>query len=503
MQQKGLSRDMRSDRRNERIFKKEKERESKLKNISRVLSVIYSLSVICFTVLLMWLDVIPAKYLYPIIGILLVVTLFVVPVMFSRKGKPGRRKGAMVAAIVLIMLFAVGIYYLGTTLNFFGSITSIGGAKEEFYLVVEQSSPYEKAEDISGKTVGVQSNTESTYSEAKKELKDKVDIEYEYVEEMPELINSLLVGERPAIFISAASYESMKGQDSSMEEKTRIIDRIAIKVESRNTTNHVKVTKEPFNILVSGLDTTGDISMVSRSDVNMIVTVNPKTKQILLTSIPRDYYVTLAGKGAKDKLTHSGIYGVNETVATVENFMGIEINYYVKVNYSTVIKLVDAIGGIDIDSPFAFSTHGMKSQYYFEQGPIHLDGAQALAYSRERYSFNEGDVQRNKNQQMILEAIIEKATSSETILSEYTSILNAIKDNLETDMEKSSMTSLIKMQLSDMPSWHIEKQSISGEYGQGQFCYALGANADVVLMDEISVAKAVDKITEVQKGGEE
>ncbi len=492
---------MRSDRKREKQRRKLQEKESRLKTVSRVFSVIYTLAVVCFIALLIWLNVVPAKYFYPLIAVLLVVSLFIVPVMFSRRGKPGRRKGAMVAAAALIMIFAAGIYYLGVTLNFFGSITSIGGAREDFYLVVKESASYEKAEDIRGKTVGAQSNTESSYAEARKELKKKADVEFDYVKELPALMKSLLEEDLPAVFISAASYESMKGQDSSLENKTRIIEKISVKIEGKSTTNHVKVTKEPFNIFVSGLDTTGDIDVVSRSDVNMIVTVNPKTHQILMTSIPRDYYVELASKGAKDKLTHSGIYGINETVATVEEFTGIDINYYVKVNYSTVIKLVDAIGGIDIDSPFAFSTHGMRAKYTFRQGLNHLDGAQALAYSRERYSFNEGDLQRNKNQQMILEAIIEKAANSETILSEYTSILNAIKDNIETDMEKKSMTSLIKMQISDMPSWNIEKQSITGESGQG-YCYALGANAAVVSVDEASVAEAVDKIMEVMTDGE-
>ena len=201
-------------------------------------------------------------------------------------------------------------------------------------------------------------------------------------------------------------------------------------------------------------------------------------------------------------MTHSGIYGISETVATVEKFTGIDINYYVKVNYSTLTKLVDAIGGIDIDSPLSFYTHNLNPNYYFQEGYNHLDGAQALAYCRERYSFNEGDLQRNKNQQMVLAAIIEKATQSETILSQYTSILNGIKDNIETDMERNSMTSLIKMQISDMPSWDIQQQSITGEYAQGQYCYALGTNADVVLVDEASVAQAVDKIIEVMTGGE-
>lgn len=493
---------MRSDRKRAKQLRKSENRDVRLKNISRVFSIIYSVAVICFIVLLIWLNVMPAKYLYPIIGVLLVVSLFIVPVMFSRRGKPGRRKGAMAAAVVLILVFAVGIYYLSVTLNFFGSITNVGGAREDFYLVVQASSGYEEAEDLRGETIGAHTNTETTYAEARNELKDEINIEYEYVDELPQLLTELRNGERPAIFISAASYESMKGQDSSIENDTRIIHTISVRIESKSTTNHVDVTEEPFNILVSGLDTTGDISMVSRSDVNMIVTVNPKTNQILMTSIPRDYYVTLASKGAQDKLTHSGIYGISETVATVEKFTGIDINYYVKVNYSTLTKLVDAIGGIDIDSPLSFYTHNLNPNYYFQEGYNHLDGAQALAYCRERYSFNEGDLQRNKNQQMVLAAIIEKATQSETILSQYTSILNGIKDNIETDMERNSMTSLIKMQISDMPSWDIQQQSITGEYAQGQYCYALGTNADVVLVDEASVAQAVDKIIEVMTGGE-
>ncbi|MFR2966768.1 MAG: LCP family protein [Anaerovoracaceae bacterium] len=192
---------------------------------------------------------------------------------------------------------------------------------------------------MKGRTIGAQTNTEASYAEARKQLKKKVDVEFEYVSELPALMDSLLEGERPAVFISAASYESMTGQDSSLENKTRVIERISVKVESRSTTNHVKVTKEPFNILVSGLDTTGDIDVVSRSDVNMIVTVNPNTHQILLTSIPRDYYVELASKGAKDKLTHSGIYGISETVATVEKFI-----WYIA-HYKSKLQHIDKTGG--------------------------------------------------------------------------------------------------------------------------------------------------------------
>lgn len=488
---------MRNKRKQEKQQRKEAAREARLKAVSKVISIVYSLAVLCFMGLLLWLNVMPAKYLYPLIAILFVISLFIVPVMFSRRGKPGRRKGAMVVAVVLIAVFGVGSYYLGVTLNFFSSITGVGGAREDFYLVTQATASYEEAADLSGQTVGVHASAEATYAEARNQLKEEVTVEYEYVDELPELMSSLRLGEREAIFISAASYESMKGQDTTLETATKVIHTVSIRVESQSTTEHVNVTKEPFNILVSGLDTTGDISMVSRSDVNMLVTVNPNTNRVLLTSMPRDYYVTLAGKGAQDKLTHSGIYGINETVATVENFLGVNINYYVKVNYSTVTKLVDAMGGIEVNSPMTFTTHNLNPNYTFVEGLNTLDGAQALAYCRERYSFADGDIQRNKNQQTVLKAIIEKATRSETILSQYASILNGIKDNVETDMEQSAITSLIKMQLADMPSWEISQQSITGEYAQGQYCYALGSYADVVLIDEASVAQAVEKIMQV------
>ncbi len=263
--------------------------------------------------------------------------------------------------------------------------------------------------------------------------------------------------------------------------------------ENDRKEQHVNVTKESFNVLVSGIDTTGDIETVSRSDVNMVVTVNPKTRKILMTSIPRDYYVELPSKSSMDKLTHTGIYGAEETIGAVENLLGIDINYYTKVNYTTITGLVDAIGGIDIVSPYEFDTHGMGVYYHFDEGPAHLDGSHALAYCRERKSWVDGDMRRNENQQLILEAILKKATKGPTILLHYTGILDAVKGTVETDMEKGDMTDLVRMQLGNMSSWDIQKQAIKGS-GSNQYCYSLGTTASVVLKDEDSVAAAIDLI---------
>ena len=483
---------MRSDR-----YKKEKEKQTAKKNKGfRVLSIIYSILVICFIASLLWLNVLPAEYLYPLIGVIVVISLFIVPVMYSKNGKKNRKKIAAFFAVLFMVLFGIGTYYMTATIGFFNAITSIGGTSEDFYLVVKADSSYDEASQLSGKTVATYATADTSYAGAKTKLQDEVSVEYSYIESIPDLLDGLLDEDYPAIFISAATYDTMKESDSQLETETKIIHTISVKVQSSRTTKHVDVTDESFNILVSGLDTTGDISTVSRSDVNMVVTINPVTKQILLTSIPRDYYVDLPSKGAKDKLTHSGLYGIDETVGAVEQALGIEINYYVKVNYSTVVKLVDAIGGIDIYSPYTFTTHGMTDHYTFYEGENHLDGSMALAYSRERQSFSAGDMQRNENQQLILKAIMDKALQSSTILSDYTSILSAIEDNLETDMGSRDIRALIRMQLGDMASWDIQTQALKGE-PDFQICYALGTGASVVMPDAALIAEAADKIMQI------
>lgn len=486
---------MRSDRRRERRGRN----KQTTKDYSKILSIIYSVLLVCFIASLIWLNVLPAKYLYPLIIVLLAVSVFIVPVLYSKYGKPERKKGATIAAAVLIVVFAIGTYYMTATLNFLSDITSIVGPKETFYVLVDKESEYQKVDELAGKTISAYATVDKTYAAARTKLVDKVDVSFEYYKDLQIMVDDLIAGNKEAAFISAASYESINGDNGTLDEKVKILHKITVAVENGRSAKNVNVTKEPFNILITGIDVAGNIDTVSRSDVNMIATVNPKTKKVLLTSIPRDYYVELPSKESYDKLTHSGLYGANETIAAVEKSLGLEINYYVKVNYSTVIKLVDAIGGIDIDSPYSFTTHGMKAKYTFAAGPIHLDGAQALAYSRERKSWADADLRRNENQQLILEAILKKCTSSSTILSEYTSILNAVKNNIETDMSSKSMRALVKMQISDMASWDIERYAIKG-IPDSKYCYALGANASVVNPDEAYIAKAMDKILSVQKG---
>lgn len=489
---------MREKKKTRRQRKKEERETKRINHLGRFLSLLYNVSMVSFVALLAWLNILPLKYLVILVAVLAVAWLFIVPVLYSYRGKQARKKKALWAATLMILMFSVGTYYMGATLNFFGHITDIAKPKEDFYLMVAEDSSCRTAKDLEGEIVAAYAENDKAYSQARTRLTDLFHIEYEYFNELDELMEDLIYGEHEGVFISAASFESMKGQDSSIESKVKILHTVSIARKSQKARKAVNVTKEPFNILITGLDVEGNIDIVSRSDVNMLATVNPKTKEIILTSIPRDYYVMLPSKGAKDKLTHSGLYGAEETVGAVEELMGIDINYYVKVNYSTVVKLVDAIGGIEIQSPYGFTTHGMSDIYTFEEGYNHLDGRQALAYSRERASWEDGDMRRNENQQLIFEAILKKATRSTTILSEYTSILAGVKDHVETDLKKGDITDLIKMQLKDMSSWNIQKQALKG-VPDFKECYALGFGASVVNTDEALVAEAVDRIMEVKE----
>ena len=508
---------MRSDRKEAQRRQKEADRGNR---VYRVLSVIYTLILISFIIALIWLNVLPTKYLYGLIGIVVLVSIFIVPVMFSKNGVKRRKTIASVFSVILIAAYGVGTYVMADTIDFFNDITvdTKKQATEDYYVIINSQDTYTNISGLSGKNIGTYTVTDTNYSKAKSMLQDAVNSEFCYIDDLESLFSGLPAGsvetvdeqtgqseiqEYEAVFVSSASYELMKSEMESLENNTKILYTVSVPLPEGGEAKQVDVTRESFNIFVSGLDVEGDISTVSRSDVNIIVTVNPRTHKILMTSIPRDYYVNLPSKNAMDKLTHSGLYGISETIGAVEEMMGIKINYYVKVNYTTIVKLVDAIGGIDIDSPYGFVTHKMGdlSGITFVEGQNHLDGRMALAYSRERASWVDGDMRRNENQQLILEAIIEKATNSTTILTSYTSILDAVRGNVETNFTQDEITSIIKMQLDGMPGWDIEKTALKGK-NDYLVCYALGFAASVVDQDPEMIVQAGDLIAETMEDEE-
>lgn len=496
---------MRSDR------KQEEKKNNNKQVITNILAVLYILSIVIFLVLVFMVNVLPALYFAAIILVLALASFPILRALLARPRKPrsgreGRetRKNskhkavASVFAVILILVTSLGSYYMGSTLNFFGKIS---GTKQthDYYAVVRAESAYEKLADIEGQTVGIMSDSDEIYLQAQEKLKEKVDVSLAELGSFDDVASALLNEEAEVIFFNSAYYDmALEEVEGFTTESTRIIGDIDVTVEQETSAKAVNVTEDPFNVYVSGIDTTGSIGNISRSDVNMVMTVNPKTKTILLTSIPRDYYVTLASKGALDKLTHSGLYGIDETTSTVENLLGIDINYYIKVNFTTVIKLVDTLGGITVNSEYNFSAAGMDGvTYNFVAGPNQLNGQAALAFSRERYSFSSGDNQRVKNQQAVITGIINKCTSSASILTNYAGILNSVEDNIQTNMTQSEMTALVKMQLGDMSGWTIKQCSLSGS-GLMTPVYSIpNYNVWVMQPDQSSIDNAKSQIAAV------
>ena len=260
----------------------------------------------------------------------------------------------------------------------------------------------------------------------------------------------------------------------------------------------VDVTTEPFNIYLTGIDQWAKEKGedLERSDVNMIISVNPKTKKVLLTSIPRDSYVKLHSTGEMDKLTHTGIYGVEETLGTVEDWFGIDLNYYVKMNFTGAMTIMTAMNGINVYSPVAFES-SLKG-YKYKKGWNYLSGKEALYFARERKAFEGQDEIRVENQQRVLKAVIKKMTSSTTLLIYYGEIMDAAGDNITTNMSAEKIKDLVRMQITDMASWDIESQKIKGETGE-DYVASLGYSQmySIFRPDEDSVNKSIKAINKI------
>ncbi len=259
-------------------------------------------------------------------------------------------------------------------------------------------------------------------------------------------------------------------------------------------TQKADVTNQPFLIYLSGLDTRGSSEIQDKglSDVNMVVAVNPNTKKILLVNIPRDYYVGLEGNSSKlDKLTHAGNYGINCSMSTLEALFGIKFNYYVKVNFKSVVDIVDALGGITVQSDFNFkSRHSFSGNYYsFKKGENNLMGDAALAFARERKSFSNGDRQRGIHQQKVISAVFDKVISPSMLNpSKINSVLKAITSNMKTNVSSSEISSLVQMQLGDMASWDIQTFSVDGT-GASRTTYSAGSQKLSVMIPKMETVE--------------
>ena len=264
-----------------------------------------------------------------------------------------------------------------------------------------------------------------------------------------------------------------------------------------------KITKEPFVLYLSGVDNRGELTEKARSDVNILAVVNPTTKRVALINTPRDYYVDLAGTDSKDKLTHAGLYGVETSMATLGNLYGIQVDHYIRIDFSGFISIIDAVGGVDVYSDQAFTSVGSPGYYdptTFAEGWSHLDGKSALAFARERHAFASGDIQRGINQMKVIDAMANKLKSP-TVLMSFSKLMDAVSNCFVTSLSQEQISALVRMQLGDLANWDIESCSVTGSSGKSSQCYsAKGQSLYVMKPDESSVSKAKELIASVLGG---
>lgn len=448
------------------------------------------------------LGALPMQYAMIVIAIVVLLCLGTFFLM-----KPSKKKGTgkvrniigKLVSILLSVALLFGTLSIAQGTSVLDAITGANIQTQRYSVVVLKDSSYKQLSDLKNETVETVSSVDEENAQKAIEAmqKEESSIQTKDIDSYSKMANDLYDENTKAILVNESYYAIIEAEHEDFQNDTRVIWSFDIEEKIKDISKNVNVTKEPFIVYISGIDTSGPVSTVSRSDVNMIVTVNPTTKQILLTSIPRDYYVTLANKGQKDKLTHSGLAGIDNTVETMENFLGIDINYYARVNFTSLIKMVDALGGITINNDVAFTGYNGT---YFAKGNISIDGDEALEYSRERHAFGAGDNERVFHQQIIIMGMLNKMMSP-AVITNYSSVLNAIEGCFETNMSSSEITSLIQMQINDTASWNMVQKQFSGHgVMQTGGAYMPSRKLYYMIPDDESVSENVAAIKSVLNG---
>ena len=477
----------------------QKKKKLKLKKsvIFKSLAIIIAIMSIYVFIMFLKLNVLPFMYL-----LFLFLILFAIDIglyLLMSKKKPVFRIVGTICTIFLFVLYFVGIEFQTVTLNFLHQFAFLNIQTEHYQVIVKNTSEMASLNDLDNKSIAYVKNREGA-SKAYKQL-EKENVKKEEVDGVGALVRSFLQDEIDVILLESSEEELYNEMSQEFKENHKVLETVSVEVQKNDFSKDVAITKQPFSVYVTGVDTYDAISSVARSDVNMVITVNPVTHKILLTSIPRDYYVPIAGSTSdlNDKLTHAGLEGVDVSIKTIENLLDMDINYYIKFNFTSLIQIVDALGGIDVDSPFAFTADYEEDThiyYEFQKGMNHLNGKQALAYVRERYGLREGDVARARHQQQVVEAVVNKLTTT-TILTKYGALLGSMEGNFTTNFDFDSITGFVKMQLKDMPSWSVETQVLTGADASRKTASMPDLYSSVMIPDEEQLENAKGKIDEI------
>ena len=474
-----------------------------------VITIIVIMLSVVFMGLLAMTKMVPTIYML-IIGIVLAVIAAIIWLLVWHTRYTGRFIGGTVLAVIMIAILAFGGFYINKTRSAISNISGETTEVTQMAVYVKSDDAADSVEATAGYTYGILSsldreNTDGAVAHLNSQFGTEVQTK-EYAG-LTELADGILNGEVNAMLLNSGYLSVYEDMDGYTDFSTKIKEVGTVDVESTIQSAEESTPVEPittanggkvYTIYLSGIDTRGEMTAKSRSDVNIIATVNTDTHEILLVSTPRDYFVPLSiSGGAPDKLTHAGIYGIDVCMDTLGMLYDIDINYYFRINFGGFVKVIDALGGITVNSDYDFDSKNILG-YHFNKGENYVNGEQALIFARERYAFQEGDRQRGKNQMEVIRGVVKKALSPE-ILTSYSSILSSLDGCFGTNITYEEIAQILQQQLTNGGDWTIVSYSVDGT-GATEKPYSMSQKAYVMVPDYNTVDKAKSLMEKVRNG---
>lgn len=457
-----------------------------------------------------WLNVLPTLYVTLVGLVLLLLAILVFALFYIGKkksvGRYIRRTLGCILSLACMALSVAGSYMLVKAGNTLHDITDNVVTTDTVSAYVMNYDPAQTLTDAKDYVFAITENYDTEHTQkaiAQINEATGTTIKTRMYEDILAMVDALYSGEADAMLMNTAYVDVVEAQDGydtfSARTRTLYDHEEETVVTQDETTLEKDITRDPFVVYISGSDTRTLKLETSRSDVNILVVVNPSTKQVLLINTPRDYYVdTAASAGAKDKLTHCGIYGIDCSMATLGNLYDEHVDYYAQINFNGFKTLVDAVGGITVEAEKSFRTS--EGGFYINQGVNNLNGTVALSYVRERKSFADGDNSRGRHQMQAIEALIKKITSGTTVLSNYSAIMDSMSGMFTTSMSSEEIAALVRMQLSDLASWNVKSYAVSGT-GGSTTTYSMPTKRSYVMYpDEVQVKYAEELVNKVVDG---
>ena len=423
--------------------------------------------------------------------------LTIYKLIISKNAKKVTKIIIVILSIVISLCAVTGYKYVRQTVSFIENITGAHYETQTYKVLVLKSSQYNDIKQLNTQHIGFLSQNPNLKN-TKKTLKSTISYKDQNFDELGSLIAGINDFKVSAIVLTDSYLEFLEENENDFIENSKVIFQFEVRVDSEKDIKRVNVATEPFVLYISGSDSRIGLNDTARSDVNILAVVNPTKAKVLLVSIPRDYYVQLHGTtGTKDKLTHAGLYGTDMSKNTIADLLNIDINYTLKVGFSTVINVVDKVGGIDIDSDQEFTPHTNKS-CHFVKGTQHVDSTCALAFARERYAYASGDRHRGQNQQQVITKLIEKI-SDPHYLVRWADIMKAAEGSFETSLTYDEITDFARYQLAELKHWQVESISLDGS-GAMLPTYSMGRQKLYVMLPyQWTIDNAKTKITEYLK----